>query len=84
MDIYLQTTYGTTQRESINVFVTISGTTRGGADVQRAIETGQSRFRINGVDHAKEHHVTLTAFNKAGLYTTGTFVVAYSHTSDAG
>ncbi|KAK2183533.1 hypothetical protein NP493_308g03123 [Ridgeia piscesae] len=60
------------------------GTTRGGADVQRAIETGQSRFRINGVDHAKEHHVTLTAFNKAGLYTTGTFVVAYSHTSDAG
>ena len=69
------------RRESIIVFVTISGTTRGGVDVQRAMETGQSRFRINGVDHAKEHHVTLTAFNKAGLYTTRAFVVAYSHKS---
>ena len=60
------------------VVLAISGTTLGGIDVQRAIETDQPMLHITGVDHTKEHHVTLTAFNKAGLYTTRTYIVTYS------
>ena len=41
-------------------------------------ETEKTTLRITGVDHTTEQHVTLTAFNKAGLYTTRTYVVDYS------
>ena len=53
------------------------GITRGGIDVLSGLETTKTDLEITGVDYTKLHHVTLTAFNKAGLYTTSAFVVSY-------
>ena len=57
--------------------VAVSGTTRGGIDVLNGLETERTTLRITGVDHTKHHYVTVTAINKAGLYTTSTHIVTY-------
>ena len=62
------------QRDSFN---SVSGTMRGGKDVLDWTDTDQTAMTITGVDHKKEQHVTLTAINKAGLYTTRTYIVLY-------
>ena len=56
----------------------VPGMTPGGIDVLAWTETELTTLRITGVDYTKEHHVTLTAVNKAGLYTTHTYPVTYS------
>ncbi|KAI0223319.1 hypothetical protein LSAT2_025465, partial [Lamellibrachia satsuma] len=54
------------------------GMTPGGIDILSWMETELTTLRITGVDYTKEHHVTLTAVNKAGLYLTRTYPVTYS------
>ncbi|KAK2166991.1 hypothetical protein NP493_1290g01014 [Ridgeia piscesae] len=54
------------------------GTTQGAIDVLSWLDTERTVLQVARVDHTKEHYVTLTAINKAGLYTTRSFVVAYS------
>jgi len=56
------------------------GTSYGSSDVVQWRETKDTKIRITGVDHSKEHYVVITAVNKAGLFTTHTYTVSYKPT----
>ena len=55
----------------------ISGSRLGGVDVLQWTEVKASKMTVTGVDHSKQHYVTITAINEAGLYTANTYTVAY-------
>ena len=56
------------------------GTAYGSSDVVQWKETKNTKIRITGVDHSKEHFVVITAVNKAGLYNTHTYKISYTPT----
>ena len=54
-----------------------TGTRVGGIDVLQWTETKVPSMRITGVDASKQHYVTISAINMAGLYTSQTYHVNY-------
>ena len=40
-------------------------------------EVEASKMTVTGMDHNKEHYITITAVNEAGLYTTNMYTVSY-------
>ncbi|CAH1802767.1 unnamed protein product [Owenia fusiformis] len=45
------------------------GTNPGGSDIMKWVETKQTSFTLYAVDNSFEHHLTVTAINEAGFYT---------------
>ena len=54
------------------------GTSQGGSDVLRMTETKLESMTVTGVDPSKEHFVSLSAINKAGLYVTMNITISHS------
>ena len=57
----------------------ITGTTPGGIDVLPWTESTESSMRISGVDSSRVQYITVTAINKAGLYTAIRFSTSFGN-----
>ena len=57
-----------------------AGTIRGGIDGLSWLDTDRTTLKVSDVDHKMQYYVTITAINKAGLYTKRTYVVSYTPT----
>ena len=56
----------------------LSGSDVGSMDILQWRETDVPRLQVSGMDSSKTHHVTITAINMAGLYTSATYSFQYT------